>query len=177
MARSTLDIEAVGVDRDAGIGIVMAPAAVRETNAVVAERRRASTGTGTLADQYPGAGFRRGNDRSGERVRQSRHLDLYGAVEQPRPARNRSAGPAATLTPDAPAPGPRGAVAAAVSEATWVALDPYTGDAGIPGYPCYRTVEETYASARAIAGMYPPLATWTAAGERGIRSMGPAATT
>ena len=35
----------------------------------------------------------------------------------------------------------------------------------IPGYSCYRTVEETYASAVAIAGTYPHLATWTRVGE------------
>ncbi|MBE0411603.1 MAG: hypothetical protein IBX69_17900, partial [Anaerolineales bacterium] len=31
---------------------------------------------------------------------------------------------------------------------------------GIPGYPCYRTVEETYASAEQIAADYPTLASW-----------------
>ena len=35
----------------------------------------------------------------------------------------------------------------------------------IPGYSCYRTVEETYASAEAIADTYPHLATWTRVGE------------
>ena len=35
----------------------------------------------------------------------------------------------------------------------------------IPGYSCYRTVEETYASAEAIVDTYPHLATWTRAGE------------
>ena len=34
----------------------------------------------------------------------------------------------------------------------------------IAGFPCYRTVEETYASARAIASAYPQLATWRWAG-------------
>ena len=38
-------------------------------------------------------------------------------------------------------------------------------DMGIPDYPCYRTVEETYASAQAIADQYPHLATWTRVGE------------
>jgi carboxypeptidase T len=33
--------------------------------------------------------------------------------------------------------------------------------AGIPGFPCYRTVEETYASAAALAANHPTLATWT----------------
>jgi carboxypeptidase T len=36
---------------------------------------------------------------------------------------------------------------------------------GIPGYPCYRTVEETYATAQAIAAAHPNLATWTDIGD------------
>jgi predicted deacylase len=32
--------------------------------------------------------------------------------------------------------------------------------AGIPGFPCYRTVEETYATAAALVAAYPTLATW-----------------
>ena len=36
---------------------------------------------------------------------------------------------------------------------------------GIPGYPCYRTVEETYATAAAIAASHPNLATWTDVGD------------
>ena len=36
---------------------------------------------------------------------------------------------------------------------------------GIPGYPCYRTVEETYATAAAIAAAYPHLATWIDIGD------------
>ena len=35
----------------------------------------------------------------------------------------------------------------------------------IPGYSCYRTVEETYANAEAIVDTYPHLATWTRVGE------------
>jgi murein tripeptide amidase MpaA len=35
------------------------------------------------------------------------------------------------------------------------------GLAGIPGYSCYRTVEETYATAAALAVNHPTLATWT----------------
>lgn len=35
----------------------------------------------------------------------------------------------------------------------------------IPGYTCYRTVEETYASAASIASNYPTLATWTDYGD------------
>jgi carboxypeptidase T len=36
---------------------------------------------------------------------------------------------------------------------------------GIPGYSCYRTVEETYASAAQLAIQYPTLATWTDIGD------------
>lgn len=36
---------------------------------------------------------------------------------------------------------------------------------GIPGYACYRTVEETYASAQQLATDYPTLATWTDIGD------------
>jgi murein tripeptide amidase MpaA len=35
------------------------------------------------------------------------------------------------------------------------------GLAGIPGFSCYRTVEETYASAAALAASHPTLATWS----------------
>jgi carboxypeptidase T len=35
----------------------------------------------------------------------------------------------------------------------------------IPSYPCYRTVEETFATAQAIADTYPTLATWTDEGD------------
>jgi hypothetical protein len=37
--------------------------------------------------------------------------------------------------------------------------------AGIPGYPCYRTVEETFASAQALVTAYPNLATWSDVGD------------
>lgn len=36
---------------------------------------------------------------------------------------------------------------------------------GIPGFPCYRTVEETFASAQAIATANPGLATWIDVGD------------
>ena len=36
---------------------------------------------------------------------------------------------------------------------------------GIPGYPCYRTVEETYASAEQIMADYPNLASWIDIGD------------
>lgn len=35
---------------------------------------------------------------------------------------------------------------------------------GIPGYPCYRTVEETYATAEQIVADHPDLASWTVIG-------------
>lgn len=37
--------------------------------------------------------------------------------------------------------------------------------AGIPGFPCYRTVEETFATAEAIALEHPTLATWLDVGD------------
>jgi carboxypeptidase T len=36
---------------------------------------------------------------------------------------------------------------------------------GIPGFPCYRTVAETYASAQALASEYPQLAAWIDIGD------------
>ncbi len=36
---------------------------------------------------------------------------------------------------------------------------------GIPGYPCYRTVEETFATAAAITAAHPNLASWVDAGD------------
>lgn len=36
---------------------------------------------------------------------------------------------------------------------------------GIPNYPCYRTVEETFATAESIAASHPDLATWTDEGD------------
>ncbi len=38
-------------------------------------------------------------------------------------------------------------------------------NAGIPGYPCYRTVEETFQTAQNLAAAYPQLATWVDAGD------------
>src|SRR5262249_18390961 len=35
---------------------------------------------------------------------------------------------------------------------------------GIPGYPCYRTVEETYAALFGLAASHPGLATWSTVG-------------
>ncbi len=36
---------------------------------------------------------------------------------------------------------------------------------GIPGFPCYRTVEETFATAEALVATYPDLATWIDIGD------------
>jgi carboxypeptidase T len=36
---------------------------------------------------------------------------------------------------------------------------------GIPGFPCYRTVEETYAAAQALAAAHPDLAEWSDIGD------------
>ena len=45
-------------------------------------------------------------------------------------------------------------------------LIPLPGQAsGIPAFPCYRTVEETYATAEQIAADYPTLATWEDVGD------------
>lgn len=38
-------------------------------------------------------------------------------------------------------------------------------ESGIPGYPCYRTVEESFATAQDIAFTYPHLATWIDVGD------------
>lgn len=44
----------------------------------------------------------------------------------------------------------------------------------IPGYTCYRTVEETYQTAQALATTYPSLATWTDVGNSWEKSVGQA---
>jgi carboxypeptidase T len=45
-------------------------------------------------------------------------------------------------------------------------LDPLPGqEAGIPGYPCYRTVEETFLTAENIVLAYPNLAQWIDVGD------------
>lgn len=43
----------------------------------------------------------------------------------------------------------------------------------IPSFPCYRTVEETYAAAAALAVNYPNLATWIDVGESWQKAIGP----
>jgi carboxypeptidase T len=54
-------------------------------------------------------------------------------------------------------------------EVTWVAPQvlqaPAVGIESIPGYSCYRTVEETFAAAQALATAHPDLATWIDAGD------------
>ncbi len=45
---------------------------------------------------------------------------------------------------------------------------------GIPGFPCYRTVEETYATAEAIVAAHPDLATWTDVGDSWEKTVDPA---
>ena len=42
----------------------------------------------------------------------------------------------------------------------------------IPGYPCYQTVEETFAFAEALAATYPDLVTWTDVGNSWEKSAG-----
>jgi hypothetical protein len=42
----------------------------------------------------------------------------------------------------------------------------------VPGYPCYQTVEETFAFAEALAANYPDLATWTDVGNSWEKSAG-----
>lgn len=44
-------------------------------------------------------------------------------------------------------------------------LFPGAQQAGIPGYACYRTVEETYSALAALAAAYPHLATWSDIGD------------
>jgi carboxypeptidase T len=42
---------------------------------------------------------------------------------------------------------------------------PGQGPESIPGYPCYRTVEETYTDMAALAAAHPDLATWSDIGD------------
>jgi len=46
---------------------------------------------------------------------------------------------------------------------------------GIPGYPCYRTVEETFATAEAIVAAHPTLATWADVGDSWEKTQSPTA--
>jgi len=45
---------------------------------------------------------------------------------------------------------------------------------GIPGYPCYRTVEETFATAEDIVAAHPDLATWIDIGDSWAKTENPA---
>ncbi|MGH2541907.1 MAG: M14 family zinc carboxypeptidase, partial [Ardenticatenaceae bacterium] len=45
---------------------------------------------------------------------------------------------------------------------------------GIPGFPCYRTVEETFATAQQIVADYPTLATWSDVGNSWEKTQNPA---
>ena len=49
---------------------------------------------------------------------------------------------------------------------------PPIGVASIPGYSCYRTVEETFASAQALATEHPDLATWIDVGDSWEKTAG-----
>ncbi|MFC6660542.1 hypothetical protein [Deinococcus multiflagellatus] len=51
------------------------------------------------------------------------------------------------------------------------------GSLSISGYSCYRTVEETYASAQSIVSQYPNLASWSSIGSTWLKTKGAAATT
>ena len=46
-------------------------------------------------------------------------------------------------------------------------------EGGIPGFECYRTVEETFADAAAIAATYPDLATWIDVGDSWEKTVDP----
>ena len=46
-------------------------------------------------------------------------------------------------------------------------------DGGIPGFPCYRTVEETFSDAAAMAATYPDLATWIDVGDSWEKTVDP----
>ena len=56
------------------------------------------------------------------------------------------------------------------ADPNWV--PPQGGIATIPGYSCYRTVEETYAAAEALVASHPTLATWVDAGNSWLKSVG-----
>jgi carboxypeptidase T len=46
------------------------------------------------------------------------------------------------------------------------------GGESIPNYPCYETVEETFAAAQGFANTHPKLATWTAVGQSWQKTQG-----
>lgn len=49
---------------------------------------------------------------------------------------------------------------------------PSSQRAGIPGYPCYRTVEETFTTALSLASTYPDLAEWIDIGDSWRKTQG-----
>ncbi len=54
----------------------------------------------------------------------------------------------------------------AMTQRLYLALQMSPGQtSGIPGYACYRTVEETYSDLAALAAAHPDLATWTDVGD------------
>ena len=62
-----------------------------------------------------------------------------------------------------------------VLDETWVPEVSATrkpGEEGIPGYPCYRTVEETFASAASLASNHPGLVQWMDVGDSWEKSNG-----
>ena len=87
MTGAALDIEASGVDRDSGAGIVMAPGAVDAVDVAVADRNQAPTVEDRLDDRTFALGSRCRDPGSGGYVRRSgqRHPDLLGPLEQHRP--------------------------------------------------------------------------------------------
>jgi hypothetical protein len=81
-----------------------------------------------------------------ERLEQLRGLGFYVEVDAPSTALLRQAEEANRQAAEALARGE-------------------TPAAGIPGFPCYRTVEETFATAQAIVAAHPALASWLDAGD------------
>ena len=63
MTGAALDIEATGVDRDSGAGIVMAPGAVDAVDVAVADRNGAPTVSGTISDRTLAPGGAACDDR------------------------------------------------------------------------------------------------------------------
>ncbi len=81
-----------------------------------------------------------------ERLEQLRALDFFVEVDASSTALIRRAEEANRLAAEALARGE-------------------TPEAGIPGFSCYRTVEETYATAQAIVAAHPTLASWIDVGD------------
>ena len=88
MAGAALDIEATGVDRDSGAGIVMAPSAVTAVAIAPTDRNGAPTVTDALAARTLTAGSDAVAIDLAEHIHRSRqrHVDLHRGVERPGPA-------------------------------------------------------------------------------------------